>query len=41
MAASEKQGAAAEARIQEAETENVKAQDDADRYHLLLRPRTR
>jgi len=35
-AASEKQVAAARARIQEAEAENVKAQDDVQRYHLLL-----
>jgi membrane fusion protein, multidrug efflux system len=36
IAASEKQVAAALARIQEAEAENVKAQDDVERYHLLL-----
>ena len=36
IAASEKQVAAARARIQEAEAENVKAQDDVQRYHLLL-----
>lgn len=36
IAASEKQVAAAGARIQEAEAENVKAQDDVQRYHLLL-----
>ena len=36
IAASEKQVAAAWARIQEAEAENVKAQDDVQRYHLLL-----
>jgi membrane fusion protein (multidrug efflux system) len=36
IAASEKQVAAARARIQEAEAENVKAQDDVERYHLLL-----
>ncbi len=36
IAASEKQVAAAQARIQEATAENVKAQDDVQRYHLLL-----
>ena len=36
IAASEKQVAAARARIQEAEAENLKAQDDVQRYHLLL-----
>jgi len=36
IAAGEKQVAAAQARIQEAEAENVKAQDDVQRYHLLL-----
>jgi membrane fusion protein (multidrug efflux system) len=36
IAASEKQVAAARARIQEAEAENVKAQDDVQRYYLLL-----
>jgi membrane fusion protein (multidrug efflux system) len=34
--AGEKQVAAAQARIREAEAENVKAQDDVQRYHLLL-----
>ena len=36
FAASEKQVVAAQARILEAEAENVKAQDDVQRYHLLL-----
>ncbi len=36
IAAGEKQVAAAQARIQEAEAQNVKAQDDVERYHLLL-----
>jgi membrane fusion protein (multidrug efflux system) len=36
IVASEKQVAAAQARILEAEAENVKAQDDVQRYHLLL-----
>src|ERR1700722_9179241 len=36
VAAGEKQVAAARARIQEAEAENVKAGDDVQRYHLLL-----
>jgi membrane fusion protein (multidrug efflux system) len=36
IAAGEKQVAAAKARIQEAEAQNVKAQDDVQRYHLLL-----
>lgn len=36
IAASEKQVAVARARIQEAEAENVKAQDDVQRYHILL-----
>jgi membrane fusion protein (multidrug efflux system) len=36
IAASEKQVAAARARIQEAEAENVKAHDDVERYFLLL-----
>ena len=36
IAASEKQAAAAQERILEAEAENVKAQDDVQRYHLLL-----
>ncbi len=36
ITASEKQVAAAQARILEAEAENVKAQDDVQRYHLLL-----
>jgi len=36
IAASEKQVAAAQARILEATAENVKAQDDVERYHLLL-----
>lgn len=36
IAAGEKQVAAAQARIQEAEAQNVKAQDDVQRYHLLL-----
>src|SRR5580658_868540 len=36
IAASEKQVAAAQARILEADAENVKAQDDVQRYHLLL-----
>src|SRR5271156_2431793 len=36
IAASEKQVAAAQERIVEAEAENVKAQDDVQRYHLLL-----
>ncbi|MGB2634659.1 MAG: HlyD family secretion protein [Candidatus Acidiferrum sp.] len=36
IAASEKQVAAAQARILEAEAENKKAQDDVQRYHLLL-----
>src|SRR5215469_241603 len=36
IAAGEKQVAAAHARIQEAEAQNVKAQDDVQRYHLLL-----
>lgn len=34
--AAEKQAAAAHARVLEAEAENVKAQDDVSRYHLLL-----
>ena len=34
--AAEKQSAAAHARVQEAQAENVKAQDDVARYHLLL-----
>ena len=34
--AAEKQAAAAHARILEAQAENVKAQDDVIRYHLLL-----
>src|SRR5215469_424118 len=36
IASSENQVAAAEARILQAEAENVKAQDDVQRYHLLL-----
>jgi membrane fusion protein, multidrug efflux system len=36
IAAGEKQVAAAQARIREAEAQNVKAQDDVERYHLLL-----
>jgi membrane fusion protein (multidrug efflux system) len=36
IAAGEKQVTAAQARILEAEAENVKAQDDVKRYHLLL-----
>jgi membrane fusion protein, multidrug efflux system len=36
IAASEKQVAAAQAHILEADAENVKAQDDVQRYHLLL-----
>lgn len=36
IAAGEKQVAAAKARILEAQAENVKAQDDVQRYHLLL-----
>jgi membrane fusion protein, multidrug efflux system len=36
IAASEKQVAAAQAHILEAEAQNVKAQDDVQRYHLLL-----
>src|SRR5580658_8160310 len=36
ITASEKQVAAAQARILEADAENVKAQDDVERYHLLL-----
>ncbi len=36
IAAGEKQVAAAQARILEAEAENVKAEDDVQRYHLLL-----
>src|SRR6202167_3080556 len=36
IAAGEKQVAAAQARIREAEAQNVKAQDDVQRYHLLL-----
>lgn len=36
ITASEKQVVAAQARIQEAVAENVKAQDDVQRYHLLL-----
>jgi len=36
IAAGEKQVAVAQARILEAEAENVKAQDDVQRYHLLL-----
>jgi len=36
IAASEKQVAAAQAHILEAEAENVKAQDDVQRYHMLL-----
>ena len=36
IAASEKQVAAARARILEADAENVKAQDDVERYHALL-----
>jgi membrane fusion protein, multidrug efflux system len=36
IAASEKQVAAAQARILEATAENLKAQDDVERYHLLL-----
>jgi len=34
--AAEKQAAAAHARVLEAQAENVKAQDDVSRYHLLL-----
>ena len=34
--ASEKEAAAAHARVLEAQAENVKAQDDVNRYHLLL-----
>src|SRR5580704_2707623 len=36
IAAGEKQVAAAQARIREAEEQDVKAQDDVKRYHLLL-----
>jgi membrane fusion protein, multidrug efflux system len=36
IAAGEKQVAAAQARIQEAEAQDVKAQDDVERYRLLL-----
>ena len=36
IAAGEKQVAAAQARIQEAEAEDVKARDDVQRYHLLV-----
>jgi membrane fusion protein, multidrug efflux system len=36
IAAGEKHVAAAQARIQEAEAEDVKARDDVERYHLLL-----
>jgi membrane fusion protein, multidrug efflux system len=36
IAAGEKQVAAAQARILEAEAEDVKAKDDVERYHLLL-----
>jgi membrane fusion protein, multidrug efflux system len=36
IAAGEKQVSAAQARILEAEAENVKAKDDVERYHLLL-----
>ncbi len=36
ITAGEKQVAAAQARILEAEAQNVKAQDDVQRYHLLL-----
>jgi len=36
IAAGEKQVAAAKARIEEAEAQNLKAQDDVQRYHLLL-----
>jgi membrane fusion protein, multidrug efflux system len=36
IAASEKQVAAAKARVLEADAANVKAQDDVQRYHLLL-----
>jgi membrane fusion protein (multidrug efflux system) len=36
IAAGEKQVAAAQARILEADAENVKAMDDVERYHLLL-----
>ena len=36
IAAGEKQVAAAQARIQEAEAQDVKARDDVQRYHLLL-----
>jgi membrane fusion protein, multidrug efflux system len=36
IAASQKQVAAAQARILESEAENLKAQDDVQRYHLLL-----
>jgi membrane fusion protein (multidrug efflux system) len=36
IAAGEKQVAAAQARILEAQAENTKAQDDVERYHLLL-----
>lgn len=36
IAATEKQVVAAQARILEVEAENVKAQDDVQRYHLLL-----
>lgn len=36
IAAGEKQVLAAQARIREAEAEDVKAQDDVQRYHLLL-----
>ncbi len=36
IAAGEKQVSAAQARIREAEAQNVKAQDDVERYHLLL-----
>lgn len=36
IAAGEKQVAAAQAHIKEADAENVKAQDDVERYHLLL-----
>ncbi len=36
ISSGEKQVAAAQARVLEAEAENVKAQDDVQRYHLLL-----
>ena len=36
IAAGEKEVAAAQARIQEADAENLKARDDVERYHLLL-----